>query len=474
MAETKTSDAILDQSAEALVSQLRSRELSAESVMEATLARIAERNPAVNALVGMAQPEDLLTQARAMDAGPIRGPLHGLPLAIKDLVNVKGLRSTQGSPIFADFVPEEDDALAARLRDAGAILIGKTNVPEFGLGSHTFNPVYGLTNNPYNPALTCGGSSGGAGVALALGMVALADGSDMMGSLRNPAAWSNVYGFRPSWGRVPAEPGQDRHLHQMSTSGPMARSPGDIALLLDVMSHADPLRPDARPPEPTAPLKAADLSGMRIGWLGDWGGAFPTEPGILASCVSALQVFRDLGATVEDLSAPLPFETLWESWITLRSWQVGAGLMPLRDNKELMKDSVLWELERAERMTALEAHDASAARAVWFACAVDLFSRYDALILPTTQVWPFDVNQPWPTEIAGVEMDTYHRWMACMVPVSLIGLPSLNMPAGFGGTGLPVGMQMFGPRGGDQKMLQMGEAYHQATLWPQKHPPVMT
>lgn len=471
MTETKTSGSILDQSAETLVAKLGSRELSAESVMESTLARIEERNPAVNALVGMAEPEDLLNRAREMDKGPIQGPLHGLPLAIKDLVNVKGLRSTQGSPIFADFVPDEDDVLAARLRAAGAILIGKTNVPEFGLGSHTFNPVYGRTNNPYNSSLTCGGSSGGAGVALALGMVALADGSDMMGSLRNPAAWSNVYGFRPSWGRVPAEPSQDRRLHQLSTSGPMARSPGDIALLLDVMSHDDPLRPDAKSPEPIAPLSAANLEGMRIGWLGDWGGAFPTEPGILESCQAALQVFRDQGATVDDLGAPFPFEDLWHSWITLRSWQVGAGLVALKDNKDLMKDSAQWELERAERMTALEAHDASASRAQWFACAVELFSRYDALILPTTQVWPFDIDQPWPTEIAGVQMDTYHRWMACMVPVSLIGLPSLNMPVGFGDNCLPVGMQIFGPRGGDRSILQMGEAYHQATQWPQKQPP---
>ncbi len=473
MSRVSASDApsILDQSASALLADLASRRLSAEALMIATLDRIAERNPAVNAVVGMAEPEALLAQARALDAGPITGPLHGLPLAVKDLVEVQGLRSTKGSPIFAEYVPEKDDVLAARLRVAGAILIGKTNVPEFGLGSHTFNPVYGRTHNPYNPALTCGGSSGGAGVALALGMVALADGSDMMGSLRNPAAWSNVYGFRPSWGRVPAEPVQDRTLHKMATSGPMARSPADVALLLDIMSYADPLRPDVPAPTATAPLKPADLSDMRIGWLGDWSGALPMEAGILEQCEASLQVLRDLGASVENAAAPLPFETLWESWITLRSWQVGAGLVALQDNQDLMKDSVQWELERALRMTALEAHGASAARAQWFARSVELFQSYDALILPTTQVWPFDVNLPWPTEIAGVEMDTYHRWMAVTVPVSLIGLPSLSMPAGFGETGLPVGMQIFGPRGADAKILAMGEAYHQETLWPQRHPP---
>lgn len=463
--------ALLDRSATALLADLASRRLSAEDVMRATLDRIDARNPAVNALVGMADRDALLAQARAKDAGPISGPLHGLPMAVKDLVDVKGLVSTQGSPIFKDFVPDEDEALAARLRAAGALLIGKTNSPEFGLGSHTFNPVYGRTTNPYNPALTCGGSSGGAGVALALGMVALADGSDMMGSLRNPAAWSNVYGFRPSWGRVPSEPKQDRTLHKLSTNGPMARSPEDIAVLLDVMSAADPLRPDARPPEPTAPLAPLDLTGMRLGWLGDWSGAFPVEPGLLECNESALAVLREAGAEVETLAAPFDFETLWHSWITLRSWQVGAGLVPLRDNADLMKDSVLWELERAERMTAMEVHAASAARAQWLARAVELFQTYDALLLPTTQVWPFDINQPWPTEIAGVSMDTYHRWMACMVPVSLIGLPSLNMPTGFGDKGLPAGIQIFGPRGSDKTILGMGERYHQATFWPQRYPP---
>ena len=472
MDRVSTSDSVLDQSASALLADLASRRLSAEALMVATLDRIAERNPAVNAVVGLADPGALLAQARALDAGPVMGPLHGLPLVIKDLVNVQGIRSTRGSPIFADFVPESDDVLAARLRASGAILIGKTNVPEFGLGSHTFNPVYGRTNNPYNPARTCGGSSGGAGVALALGMVALADGSDMMGSLRNPAAWSNVYGFRPSWGRVPAEPAQDRTLHKMATSGPMARSPADVALLLDVMSHADPLRPDVPAPAPTAPLHPADLTRMRIGWLSDWSGALPMEAGILEQCETSLQVLRDLGASVEHVPAPLPFETLWQSWITLRSWQVGAALVALQDNKDLMKDSVQWELERALRMTALEAHDASAARAQWLAHATELFQSYDALILPTTQVWPFDINLPWPTEIAGVEMDTYHRWMAVTVPVSLIGLPSLSMPAGFGDSGLPVGMQIFGPRGADAKILAMGEAYHRQTLWPQRHPPI--
>ena len=461
----------LDRSAKDLLADLANRCLSAEALMEATLARIAERNPAVNALVGMAEPDDLLAQARALDAGPVVGPLHGLPFAVKDLLGIRGLRTTMGSPIYADVIAEDDDVMVAKLRAAGAILIGKTNTPEFGLGSHTFNPVYGRTTNPYDPSRTCGGSSGGAGVALALGMVALADGSDMMGSLRNPAAWNNVYGFRPSWGRVPVEPVHDGTLHQMSTLGPMARSPEDIAVLLDVQSFANPLRPDVAAPAKLAPLSAADLSGLRIGWLGDWGGSFPTEPEILAKSREALGVLSGLGAQIEDLPPPTAFDPLWESWTTLRSWQVGSDLLPLADQAHRMKDSAQWELERAQSLSALDVHRASALRQDWFLQAHALFQRYDALVLPTTQVWPFDSDLPWPTEIAGVAMDTYHRWMSVMVPVSLIGLPSLSVPAGFGAEGLPTGIQIFGPRGSDATILGIGQAYHLETQWPQRRPP---
>ena len=469
----------LNRSAVDILADLHNRSLSAEAMLNATYERIDALNPAVNAIVGLADRDAMLTQARAMDAGPIRGPLHGLPLAPKDLVNVAGLRSTHGSRIYAEYVPDTDEVLAARLRSAGAILIGKTNVPEFGLGSHTFNPVYGRTTNPYDPVRTCGGSSGGAGVALALGLLALADGSDMMGSLRNPAAWNNVYGFRPTWGRVPPEPEEDGALHQMSTRGPMARTPQDLALLLDVLSARDPMRPEvAAPPPLLAGLQAfadagSDLSGMRIGWLGDWGGAFPCEPGILAISADALAVLRGLGAEVDNLSPPHDFDDLWRSWTALRSWQVGAGLLALRDHADRMKDSALWEMERAAKMSAIDIHRASAARARWARSANSLFERYDALVLPTTQVWPFPIDLAWPTEISGVKMDTYHRWMAAMVPVSLLGLPALSVPAGFGEAGLPAGVQIFGPRGSDARLLAIADAYHGPTQWPQRRPPAL-
>ncbi len=458
--------------AAALLSDLAERRLSSAELMQATLARIEAVNGAVNAIVALRDADALMEEARAADAGPVRGPLHGLPIAVKDLVNVAGIRSTQGSPILRDFVPGSDDLIAARMRAAGAILIGKTNVPEFGLGSHTFNPVHGATRNPYDPALSCGGSSGGAAVALATGMVALADGSDMMGSLRNPAAWNNVYGFRPSWGRVPSEPVGDTFLHQLATLGPMARSPQDMAILLDVISGPDPRQPHGVDAAPVAPVEAADMRGRRIGWLGDWGGAFPMEAGILDQCEGALRVMEGMGAVVEPVAPPFDAETMWESWITLRSWSVAAGLAPLADRRDQLKDSAQWELDRGLAMSAMEVHRASVIRSDWFRRAAELFDRFDALVLPAAQVWPFDVDLPWPTEIAGRTMDSYHRWMQVVVPVSLIGLPCLAAPAGFGKNGLPMGIQIFGRRGSDADILAIGAAYHEATGWPQRRPAI--
>ncbi len=458
-------------SATQTLSDLHAGKLSAADLMQATLARINEVNGALNAIVALRDGDDLMAEARAIDNAPRRGPLHGLPLAIKDLVMVRGIVSSKGSPLLADFVPDTDDLLAARLRAAGAILIGKTNTPEFGLGSHTFNPVYGVTRNPYDGARTCGGSSGGAAVALASGMVALADGSDMMGSLRNPAGWNNVYGFRPSWGLVPSEPAGDTFLHQLATNGPMARDPGDLALMMDVISGRDPRQPHGARRSQISPLRAANPKGMRIGWLGNWGGAFAMEPGIMEQSESALRVLESLGAIVEPVAPPFSADAIWDSWTTLRSWQVGAGLAPLmREGRAAFKDTAIWEVERGLSLSAFDVHDASEIRSDWFACAAELFSRYDALVLPTAQVWPFDLDTEYPTEIAGRAMDTYHRWMQVMIPVSLIGLPCLGVPAGFGANGLPAGVQLIGARGSDAAVLALGEAYHQATMWPQKRP----
>ncbi|WP_306116354.1 MULTISPECIES: amidase [unclassified Roseovarius] len=466
-------DDLLEMDAGALVTAMATGEVTAEALMEATLDRIAVVNGTVNAVVSLRDADVLLAEARAADQAADRGAFHGLPVAVKDLAHVAGIVTSEGSPAFADRVAVADDLHVARMRAAGAIFIGKTNAPEFGLGSHTFNPVFGATRNPYDRAVTCGGSSGGAAVALATRMTAIADGSDMMGSLRNPAGWNNVYGFRPTWGRVPAEPAGDGYLHQISTNGPMARSPADIALLLNVMAG-----PDGRQP---LGLKAdhfsaedAEIRGKRIGWLRDWGGAWAMEAGILDLCETALGVFAEAGCEVEAIPVPFSRDALWESWTVLRSWAVSVGLAPLMarpDTRAQLKDTAIWEAERGMALSAAGVQAASEIRTEWFRAAAALFDRYDALAAPTAQVWPFAIDTAYPTEIAGQGMDTYHRWMEVMIPASLVGLPALAVPAGFGAHGLPMGMQIIGRHGDDQGVLTLGQAYHRRTLWPQKRPP---
>ncbi|MCR9125324.1 MAG: amidase [Rhodobacteraceae bacterium] len=453
-----------------LVDDLSAGRLSARDLMAATLDRIAEVNPEVNAIVALRDADALMAEAEALDRAGPRGPLHGLPIAVKDLANVRGIVTSQGSPIHRDTVAAEDDLIVARMRNAGAILIGKTNVPEFGLGSHTFNPVYGHTSNPYDRSRTCGGSSGGAAVALATGMTALADGSDMMGSLRNPATWNNVYGFRPTWGRVDGGGPGDRYLHRLSTLGPMGRSPEDIALFLDVLARGAPFRDEPGSLPPVSPIAAADLRGKRIGWLGTWGDAMPFEPGIIARCRATLDCLADLGASVTEVDPPFDAEAIFQSWCTLRSWQIGASLKHDSDHRDMMKDSAQWELARGEALSAFEVHDASVVRSDWLRCAEALFEKFDALVLPGAQIWPFPVDIDYPRSINDQPMDTYHRWMHVMVPVSLIGLPALAMPSGFGENGLPMGVQIFGRMGADADILAIGAAYHAATQWPQNRP----
>ncbi|MEM8730961.1 MAG: amidase [Pseudomonadota bacterium] len=449
---------------------LRQGRETAESVMAATLERIEAVNGHVNAIVSMKEPGQLLDAARASDAAGLSGPLAGLPIAIKDLADAAGFETSMGSPIHAGQIAAKDEIMVARLRGAGAIVIGKTNTPEFGLGSHTFNPVHGTTRNPFDLSRSCGGSSGGAGVALATGMLAIADGSDMMGSLRNPAAWNNVYGLRPSWGRVPSEAVGDTFLHQLSTLGPMARAPQDLALLLDVMSGPDPRQPHGAPYAPVTPLATGGFAGKRLGWLGDWGGAFAFEPGILALARSALDQMADAGAQVSDLAPPFAREKIWDSWTTLRSWSVAAKLAPLATPEAKLKDSAIWELERGQALSAMDIHAASVLRSEWFACAARLFDDYDALVLPSAQVWPFPIEEPWKSEINGQAMDTYHRWMEVVVPASLLGLPALSIPIGFGADGLPMGLQIIGRRGSDGDILALGGAWHEMTNWPATRP----
>ncbi|MEP6067592.1 MAG: amidase [Paracoccaceae bacterium] len=453
---------------------LAQKSLSAAELMAATLDRIDVANGRVNAIVSLRDRDDLMAQAQAADQCDRKGWLHGIPIAIKDLANAKGFPTSKGSPLFAGQMPETDDIMVARLRDAGAIVIGKTNTPEFGLGSHTFNPVHGATENPYAPGLSCGGSSGGAAVALATGMLSVADGSDMMGSLRNPAGWNNVYGMRPSWGLVPSEPLGDTFLHQLSTNGPMARNPRDLAALLDTMSGPDHRQPHGRMQPPSLDQIDRNNVPIRIGWLRDWGGAIPFEAGILETCETALRVFDDLGCRVDILDAPFPQEQLWDSWVKLRNFSISTGLGVLAadpDQRAYLKETALWEIEQGQRLSAQHVHDASVLRSNWFMKCAQLFEKYDVLVLPTAQAWPFNVGQPYPTQIAGVDMDTYHRWMEVVVPASLIGLPVVAVPAGFGGPNdTPMGLQLMGARGADAALLALAERWHQATDWPNRRP----
>ena len=463
-------------SAHETIAQLSSKEIKASDLMKTTIAQIWEFNDQVNAIVSLREEQDLLSDAEAADQVPMdrRGALHGLPIAIKDLADAKGLHTSHGSPIFAGQIAQSDALPVARIRAAGAIIIGKTNTPEFGLGSHTFNPVFGTTCNPYDLSRSAGGSSGGAAVALATGMISIADGSDMMGSLRNPAAWNNVYGMRPSWGLVPAEPKEDVFLHSLSTNGPMARNPKDLALLLSVMSGADPRLPFSMSDEGLLPVEPANLSGKRIGWLNDWGGAFAIEPSLLSASSSAVQKFSDMGASVDALPSPFSSAALWESWKTLRSWSMATSYISYFETphlRDLLKPAVLWEIENGIGLSGFDIHNASALRSDWYAHAAHLFEEFDVLVLPSTQIWPFPADQLHPTHINDLELDTYHRWMEVVIPASLIGLPVVNVPAGFSDAGLPFGLQLIGAKGQDVALLSIAQAWHEAKDWPNARPP---
>jgi amidase len=438
---------------------IRAGTLKPSTLMDATLDRIEAENPRLNAIVALRDRATLMAEARALDTATPNGPLFGLPMAVKDLHATKGIRTTYGSPLFADHVPQADDLLPARLRTAGAILIGKTNTPEFGLGSNTFNPVYGQTLNPYDPSRTPGGSSGGAAVALATGMLNIADGSDMMGSLRNPAAWNGVWSLRPTMGLVPKSDIADPILARLSTDGPMARRPEDLTLLLDVLAAPHPTWP-MRPHRD--PSTRTSLSGLSLGWLADWSGAIPFEDGILARSETALDAMEAAGATITPLPAPFPQPQMWDAWETLRAWSVSLAYRAdyqTPNRRAQMKQTAIWEVERGLTVTADDIANASATRAALTRALLALLETHDALILPATQVWPFPIDTEYPTEIAGRPMPTYHRWMETVIPVSLTGLPAAGIPAGFDARGLPLGLQLIGPPGSDDRLIGIAKAW---------------
>lgn len=468
--------------ARALAEAIRAREVSCVEVMTAYLDHIERLNPRVNAIVALRDRAALLAEAEEKDAqlarGEALGALHGFPFAIKDLVPVKGMRTTSGSLILKDFVPAADSVMVERLRKAGVIIIGKTNTPEFGLGSHTYNEVYGATRNAYDQSRSAGGSSGGAAVALALRMLPLADGSDHAGSLRNPAGWNNVFGLRPSFGRVPAD-GRDAWLPAMGVLGPMARDVRDLALLLSVQSGYDervPLSMDADPTVFRESLET-DLRGKRIAWVGDVNGYIPYEAGVLELCRNALKVFESLGCIVEDAVPDYSIDKAWQAWRQLRAWQNGGALLAYyRDpaKRAVMKPESVFEVESGLKLSAFDITAASGVRTEWYHALRRFFETYDYVILPTAQLFPFDIDLHWPREIAGQQMTTYHEWMKGMLPVTMAGSPALAVPAGFNAEGLPMGIQIVAPNHAELACLQLGHAYDAATNWAYRRlPPLL-
>lgn len=473
---------IVRMDARSLGRAIAARKLSSVEVMNAYCDHIAALNPKVNAIVALQDRGALLAQARERDAqaarGEIMGPLHGFPHAPKDLQSVKGIRSTSGSPILKDFVPARDSLMVERLRNAGAIFIGKTNTPEFGLGSHTYNPVYGATRNAYDQGKSAGGSSGGAAVSLALRMLPLADGSDYGGSLRNPAGWNNVFGFRTSFGVVPVA-GDDVWLPSMGVTGPMGRSVSDLALLLSVQAGADPRAPLSVPGEGRRFLEPlpSNVKGKRIGWLGDLKGAVPYEPGVLDVCRDALKTFESLGCVVEDAMPDASPDAAWQAFVRLRQWQQGGAIAAYYadpNKRALLKPEAIWEIEGGLKLSAFDINAASQSRSAWTASVRRLFERYNFLLMPTAQVFPFDVGETWPHAIAGQTMQTYHEWMKAVCLISLAGCPSLAVPAGFGAGGLPMGVQIIGPMHQEMDCLKLGFAYETAMArTAQRLPPLL-
>jgi amidase len=464
-----------------LAAAIRAREVSAVEIMGATLDAIEALNPRFNAIVSLRPRDELIAEARTSDEALARdpdrcGPLKGLPHAVKDLAPVAGLPFTQGSPIFRDHVARADSLMVARLRTAGAIFIGKTNTPEFGLGSHTYNPVFGATGNAWDERVSAGGSSGGAAVALALRLTPLADGGDYGGSLRNPAGWNNVFGFRTSAGVVPElTPGVRAPWAwspTMGVSGPMARNVKDLALLLSLQAGWD-----ARAPLSMGSVGqrfrwisdghadgelARFVKGKRIAWLGDLNGWAPHEAGVLEVCRGALKRFEDLGCKVEAAAPDVDWEAVWAAFKTIRHWHAGWGLRQLAADparRALMKPEALWEVDAGAGLSAWEVAEALAVRADFHEAMRAFFERYHFLVAPTAQVWPFPVEETWPREIAGARMATYHEWMKVNCVITMMGGPALACPAGFCEAGLPMGIQIVGPVHGEDACLRLALAY---------------
>ena len=460
--------------ATALADDIRARKLSVTEVVQAHLAQIERQNPKVNAIVTLTA-ERALEEARAKDAGLARGdarpgPLFGLPIVHKDLFPTRGIRTTYGSPIYRDHVPDQDALIVERTRAAGAITLGKSNTPEFGAGSQTFNQVFGRTLNPYDVTKTCGGSSGGAAVALACGMVPIADGSDLGGSLRNPAAFCNIVGLRPSLGRVPVWPSESAWL-SLGVQGPMARTVQDVALLLSAIAG-----PDRRAPisiaEDGARFRAPlgrDFRGVRIAWFPSPSG-LPIDRRVTAVVATQRKTFEALGCIVEDDQPDFrDARDIFQVW---RAWMFHTKYGPLLETRrDQLKDTVIWNIEQGVKLTGADIGAAETKRTALYHRVREFMERHEFLVLPVTQVPPFDVTQAYITEIEGVPLPTYVDWMRVCSDITVTGLPAISVPCGFTDDGLPVGIQIVGRHQDEWGVLQLAHAFEQATQVWRRHPP---
>ena len=453
---------------------IRTKKLSAREALAAHLKQIERVNPKVNAIVTLA-PELAAAAAAKADEMQARketlGPLHGLPVAHKDLLETRGIRTTFGSPLYKDNIPTADDIVVERMRRAGAIIVGKTNTPEFGSGSQTFNTIFGATLNPYDLTKTCGGSSGGAAVALACGLVPVASGSDTGGSLRNPAAYCNVAGFRPSIGRVP-NPNAAFAWSTLSTSGCLGRSVPDLALALSTITGPDSRAPLSinEPGERFARPLDRSFKGVRVAWFKDLGGV-PFDSRMRAIVDGNRKTFESLGCVVEQ--AEPDFAPAEVAFRVLRAWgSANTYGARLREHPEAFKDTLRGEIEEGLRLSAADIGRAETAHGVLWRRFQAFLEKYEYFVLPTTQLPPFDVNTPYPTEIGGVKFDSYIDWMKSCWYISATGNPAASVPGGFTVEGLPVGVQIVGRNKEDFAVLQIAHAFEQATGFGKKRPAI--
>ncbi|MGR0161754.1 amidase [Paenarthrobacter nitroguajacolicus] len=453
-------------SAVELSAAIRAKNVSAREALAEHLERISAVNPVINAVVTL-DPERAQALAHRADqltaSGAELPPLHGLPMTHKDTNNTAGMRTTQGSLALRDFVPDADDLIIARLKAAGVVSTGKSNVPEFGAGSHTFNDLFGTTTNPYAPSLSAGGSSGGVAAVVASRVQSIGDGSDMGGSLRIPASFCNVVGFRPSTAVIPM-PSDINAYSWLGRTGPMARTVEDIALFMSVTAGKDPRvpHPAGLDPDVFRSSLETDMRGVRIGWSRDFGIGVPVEAEILEHLERQLAIFEDLGAIVEEATPDFSEADL--VFGNTRAMDFAAGLGPILERSgDVIKPEVHWNVEKGFALTSRDLIGTAAARSRLERRVQEFFGRYDLFASPCAQVLPFDATLRYPSDIAGVPSQTYLDWMRSACLLSATGLPVLSVPAGFSSAGLPIGLQLASNHYTDMQLLRYGRAFEQRT-----------